>query len=122
MKNINKKVAIYDPYLDTNGGGEKHLLSIAQIFDELGYEINLLWDDTNIKDELLKRFNLTFQNLQIIPNFLKSKLVKKTLKTSEYDYLIYISDGSYFASLAKHNYIFSMVPDKIYLQIILLIQ
>ena len=44
MKNKIKRVALYNPYLDTLGGGEKHILSILDVFAEQGYEINIFWD------------------------------------------------------------------------------
>ncbi|EKE14265.1 MAG: hypothetical protein ACD_12C00601G0004, partial [uncultured bacterium] len=38
MKNKSKRIALYDPYLSTLGGGEKHILSILDVFAEQGYE------------------------------------------------------------------------------------
>ncbi len=43
MKNI-KKACLYDPYLDTLGGGELHVLSIMQVLDSFGYEVSIFWD------------------------------------------------------------------------------
>jgi hypothetical protein len=111
MKNT-KKIAIYDPYLDTIGGGEKHFISIAQVFALAGYHIDILWDDPLIIEEISKRFNLSIPHVSVIPNFLKEDSIAKTLKTREYEYLFYTTDGSYFFSLAKKNVIFAMVPLK----------
>jgi hypothetical protein len=43
-ENGTKKAALYDPYLDVMGGGEKHILSILQVLEHEGYEANVFWD------------------------------------------------------------------------------
>ncbi len=114
MKNKTKKVALYDPYLDTLGGGEKHILSILEVFAEQGYQINIFWDK-NLTKEIKNRFSLHYIN---IIKFLASPFKKdfsplQTLRTlSTYDYFFYVTDGSYFFSGAKNNFVFCMVPDK----------
>ncbi len=113
MRNTFKKIAIYDPYLDILGGGEKYILSIAKVFDELGFQVYLLWDKPRIEDEIKNRLNLSFSNIRIIPNFLIHKnFILKTIKTKEFDYFFYITNGSYFYSLARNNYVYAMVPNK----------
>lgn len=107
MKNKSKRVGLYDPYLDTLGGGEKHILSIIQVFAEQGFEIDILWNG-DLSTEIKKRFNFPPQLID------KLKWVdKKNLKNLQpYDYFFYVTDGSYFFSLAKNNFIFCMVPNK----------
>lgn len=107
-----KKIAIYDPYLDVLGGGEKHLLSIAQVFEEVGYSVDVLWDDKGIKDSLQAMLNVSFKNLTIIPNFLRQNPMMKLVKTARYDRFFYVTDGSYFFSAAKKNYVFCMYPKR----------
>lgn len=103
MKNTSKKVIVYDPYLDTLGGGEKYILSIAQIFDRLGFEVDLVWKNPSIIEDLKTRLNISFNHVRIIPAI---------AHTQSYEYLFYVTDGSYFVSFAKHNYIYAMVPNK----------
>lgn len=100
MKNT-KRIAVIDPYLDVMGGGEKHILSIVKIFDELGFQIDLQWENKNILHEIEQKLDLKFDNLQI---------VEKITDKSIYEYLFYITDGSYFLSNAKNNYVFCMYP------------
>lgn len=107
-----KKIAVFDPYLDVLGGGEKHILSIAQVFEEYGYTIDLLWDDDKILDRLKKHLHVTFNKARVIPSFIYSSFIQKTMKTKNYDYFFYVTDGSYFFSLARRNYIFSMYPQE----------
>jgi glycosyltransferase involved in cell wall biosynthesis len=111
------KVALYNPYLDVLGGGEKHILSIIKVFDEENYQPYIFWDK-DLGQPIEKNFSLQFINkLKFLPNIFKKKglglpLLKKLLTLKKFDYFFYVTDGSYFFSLAKKNYIFAMVPDK----------
>jgi glycosyltransferase involved in cell wall biosynthesis len=112
MKKI-RKVAIVDPYLDVMGGGEKHILSIAQIFDESDFQVDLLWNDKNVLPEIQEKLGLSFGNLHIIENFLNdNNILDKLSRTNDYDFLLYVTDGSYFMSCAQNNYVFAMYPKK----------
>ncbi len=115
MKNTYEKkgrVALYNPYLDVLGGGERHILSILQVFDKRGYFIEIFWDH-NLKKRIKERFGISFQNLSFKSNIFKQRTnpVKKAILLSKYSHFFYIPDGSYFFSLARHNYIFAMVPN-----------
>lgn len=110
------KVGLYDPYLDILGGGEKHILSIMQIFSEKDAEINIFWDK-DLSQEIKKRFFLpNLKKIKWLPNIFKNKSPLKSLKNlnilRSFDYFFYVTDGSYFFSLAKKNFAFAMVPDK----------
>jgi len=103
-KNEPLKVGLYDPYLDTMGGGEKHILSILQVFAEQEAEITIFWDK-NLSKEIENRFSLQcFKTLKW--QSWQSRDLKK------FNYFFYVTDGSYFFSLAKKNLIFCMVPNK----------
>jgi glycosyltransferase involved in cell wall biosynthesis len=107
------RVALYNPYLDTLGGGEKHILSILEVFAEQGYEINIFWDK-NLNKTIKSRFSFGFiDKIKWLPNIFKSSNILKNLLTlKSYDYFFYVTDGSYFFSSAKKNYVYAMVPDK----------
>jgi glycosyltransferase involved in cell wall biosynthesis len=113
MKNKIKKVALYDPYLDTLGGGEKHILSILEVFAEQSYEINIFWDK-NLTKEIRNRFSFSFiDKIKWLPNIFKGSFPLQTLKTLRtFDYFFYVTDGSYFFSGAKKNFVYAMIPDK----------
>ncbi len=105
------KVGLFDPYLDVLGGGEKHILSILKVLDSAGYETDVFWDE-DLTDAIKNRFNLTFDSLTFKPNVFKkgNSFVTRTLRLFPYDYFFYVTDGSYFYSPARKNFIFSMVP------------
>jgi glycosyltransferase involved in cell wall biosynthesis len=116
MKNKILRVALYDPYLNTLGGGEKHILSILEVFAEQGHEINVFWDE-NLSKEIKNRFSFQFiDKLNWHPNIFKQPSIFSTLKTlrtlKTFDYFFYVTDGSYFFSGAKNNFVFCMIPDK----------
>src|SRR5579883_3472191 len=93
--NVLMKIGIYDPYLDTLGGGEKYILSIASILSQ-DHDVFLFWDD---KDILLKgsmRFHLDLSKIHITSNIFSAHtpFFARIGQTVSYDRIIYMSDGS----------------------------
>jgi len=113
---MRKTAALYDPYLDTLGGGEKYILSILKVLSEEDFEINIFWDKdltSEIKNRLSLQFNI---KLEFLPNiFRKSSplsFVNKLTALKKFDYFFYMTDGSYFFSSAKKNFVYVMIPQK----------
>lgn len=107
-----KTVALYDPYLDVMGGGERHILSILQILEQEGCDITVFWDK-DLSEEIRLRLNLQLKSLKFQPNFFSfPSPFEKLQKLSSFDMFFYVTDGSYFFSSAKKNFVFCMVPDK----------
>lgn len=112
------KVAIYSPYLDTFGGGEKYMLTIAEILsfqntvdlflDEHLYHLGAAY----LKNELSRRFDLKLDKV----NFIKAPIGKhslvwsRTLFLKRYDLLFYLTDGSIFIPTAKKNILHIQSP------------
>ena len=109
-----KKVGLYDPYLDSVGGGEKHILSVLQVLEqEAGYEPYVFWNNPDITTQFSDKLSLHFANLQYKEDIFASKgdLVKKLTVLKDFDIFIYVTDGSYFFSSAAKNFVFCMVPN-----------
>lgn len=110
-----KIVALYSPYLDVMGGGEKHILSVLKVLQEQGFDVVIFWD-TDLNAQIQKNLHLNFTNKIIFrPNIFKNAKVSAFSKfqiLGEFDIFIYVTDGSYFFSSAKKNFIFSMIPQK----------
>lgn len=107
-----KKAAVYDPYLDILGGGERYILSILKVLEDKNFQTNVFWNQ-DINQEIQTKLNLHFKNLFFLPNiFQNHNFLQKTLSLKDYDIFLYITDGSYFFSLAHKNYIYAMVPVK----------
>lgn len=107
-----KTAALYDPYLDVMGGGERHILSILQVLEQQGYDVTVFWDK-NLSSEIKSRLNLQFKNLIFKPNIFRfPSPFTKLQALSGFDTFFYVTDGSYFFSSAKNNYAFCMVPKR----------
>lgn len=107
-----KKAALFDPYLDIMGGGERHILSILQVLEQSGYEVSIFWDK-DLSETISKKLNLTFNNLKTVPNiFARANAWEKLQALRDIDLLLYVTDGSYFFSSAGKTVIFSMVPNR----------
>ncbi|MBP9798270.1 glycosyltransferase family 4 protein [Candidatus Woesebacteria bacterium] len=108
-----KKALLFEPYLDVMGGGERHVLSIMEVLQENGYAVDIAWDDEKILGDLRTQLHMPLKDFHIVPNVFKPGLGKqRDALTRQYDIFIYVTDGSYFLSNAKKNYIFAMYPDK----------
>ena len=64
-----KKAAIYDPYLDTLGGGERYCLTVAEILIKNGYSVDIFWSgDKTLIEKAEKRFSLDLKELKMVPD------------------------------------------------------
>ncbi|MFH1536149.1 MAG: glycosyltransferase family 4 protein [Patescibacteria group bacterium] len=112
------KVAIYSPYLDTFGGGEKYMMTIAEVLAS-GNMVDVLLDQhlmdlggNYLKDKLSERFNLNIKTVNFIkaPVGKKSSFVSRLLFLKKYDLLFYLTDGSIFFPTAKKNILHIQSP------------
>lgn len=88
------KVGIFDPYLDTLGGGEKYILTAASYLSKK-HDVSLFWNSDVFK-KALERFNIDVSNIKQVKNIFSNEvnLAKRLLESSKYDAIIYLSDGS----------------------------
>ncbi len=63
------KAAIYDPYLDTLGGGERYCLTVGEILLKSGYQVDLFWSgNQDILQSAETRFGLKLQGINYVPD------------------------------------------------------
>lgn len=99
------KAAIYNPYLDTLGGGERYTLSFAKVLaEELGYEVCIEWPNINIREKLEKRFGLKISK--------SINFVNDVNRGEGYDLIFWVSDGSIPMLKARKNILHFQVPFK----------
>lgn len=103
------KIGIYDPYLDTLGGGEKYILDIGNYFSQ-GNEVHLFWDNKGILNKAKERFGKDFSCLKVVNNIFTSKSVLSKISTANYDAIFYISDGSVPLLFSKKNFLIFQFP------------
>lgn len=112
------KIAIYSPYLDTAGGGEKYILTIAEILSQTT-SVDVLLDAHLLdigKDAINARIN-KLHNLDLSKvNFIQAPIgnganfFQKLRFLKSYDWLFYLTDGSIFFSTAKNSILHFQVP------------
>lgn len=89
------KIGIYDPYLDDLGGGEKYMMTIAEVLSKK-HDVSVFWDDKKDLDGLLQRFSLDLDKVKLVKNIFSPRvgLLERLQVTSAYDVIIVLSDGS----------------------------
>ena len=96
------RAAIYNPYLDTMGGGERYTLSFARVLADEGYSVDVEWPDNQILNKLYARFAIK-PHPQI-------KVVDSVNRGENYDLIFYVSDGSIPTLRSPNNYLHFQVP------------
>lgn len=115
---ISMKAAIYSPYLDTLGGGEKYMMTVAEVFSE-NAEVDVLLDKhlesigkDKLKDKLSERFGLNLKKTNFIlgPVGEGSDSLTRLSFLKQYEILFYLTDGSIFYPTAKKNILHIQTP------------
>jgi glycosyltransferase involved in cell wall biosynthesis len=103
--------AIYDPYLDTLGGGERYTISFAEVLKGMDYEVDIFWDDPEIRFKLESRFGLDLSGFNFLPNVFKNRNFMGTSAfLKNYDVVFMVSDGSIPVMSGKRNILHFQVP------------
>ncbi|KKP39478.1 hypothetical protein A2130_02340 [Candidatus Woesebacteria bacterium GWC2_33_12] len=98
------KAAIYNPYLDTLGGGERYTFSFAKVLAEEGYDVDIEWKNQKLREKIIERFGLKLsENIKFVDNINRG---------DGYDICFWVSDGSIPTLRARNNYIHFQVPFK----------
>lgn len=102
---------MFDPYLDTLGGGEKYILTAASCFSKSN-EVFLFWDDPSILTLAKHRFSIDLEKIKTISNIFSPKVssIKRLFESKKYDIIIYLSDGSMPFLLSKKNFVHFQFP------------
>ncbi|MGB6882173.1 MAG: glycosyltransferase family 4 protein, partial [Microgenomates group bacterium] len=95
------RAAIYNPYLDTLGGGERYSMGVARALANKGCRVNVEWKDSSIKERLEKRFGIDLSGVDF---------VKDVVRGDGYDVCFWVSDGSIPILRARRNFLHFQVP------------
>lgn len=118
------KLCFYSPYIPKHfGGGEKHLFDVALAAAEK-HEVSIAISTQYLNSSknlftIQKEYELftgrTFPKLSFIETPLGTTElpIQKLLWTGQFDGIYYVTDGSLFFSLARHNYLHIQTPIKI---------
>ena len=109
-----KKTLIVSPYLDHLGGGERYMLSLANVLESLGHEIYFAWDNLTEITNLAAMFGLTLSDPKLAPAIKNLYITHHPLSmyqaTRPYDLVVYLSDGSIPLLGGKRNILHLQVP------------
>lgn len=88
------RIGIFDPYLDTLGGGEKYMLTAASALSK-NHQVDLFWDE-DILNVASKKFNIDLSKVRSRKNIFSKRIsfAKRLMESSRYDAIFYLSDGS----------------------------
>jgi len=95
------KAAIYNPYLNTLGGGERYTLTFAKVLLDNGYKVDLEWKDEDIKEKLETRFGMDLSKINIVSDIKRG---------DGYDLCFWVSDGSIPTLKSRKNILHFQVP------------
>lgn len=95
------KAAIYNPYLNTFGGGERYTLSFAEVLLNHGYDVDIQWESEEIIEPLEKRFGMKLNNINV---------VRDINRGDGYDLCFWVSDGSIPTLKSRKNILHFQVP------------
>lgn len=114
------RTAIYSPYLDTFGGGEKYMMTIAEALSGSGnYVVEVLLDRNldslggiYLKDKLSQQFALNLNRVNFIkaPIGKDSSFLERAFFLKHYDILFYLTDGSIFYPTSGRNILHIQSP------------
>ncbi len=88
------KAAIYSPYLETLGGGERYIMSVAKVLLDHNWSVDLESADKEVVSKLEDKFGLKLQGIEVI-NSIK--------RGDGYDLCFWLSDGSIPTLFARRN-------------------
>lgn len=95
------RAAIYNPYLDTLGGGERYTMAFAQSLVKKGFRVNVQWRNSSIRKKLENRFGIELDNVYF---------VKDIKRGDGYDICFWVSDGSIPLLRARKNILHFQIP------------
>lgn len=112
------KAAVYSPYLDTFGGGERYMATIAESLSSR-FEVDVLLDlhilsfgKDKLKTVLENRFNLNLAGINFIqaPVGIGTSPLERLFFLKKYKILFYLTDGSIFFPSAEKNILHIQSP------------
>lgn len=95
------KAAIFNPYLDTLGGGERYTLSFVKVLLDLGWKVDLEWKGQEIRTKLEKRFGISLKGVDFVEDIKRG---------DGYDLCFWVSDGSIPLLRARRNFLHFQIP------------
>jgi len=97
------RAAIYNPYWDSLGGGERYTISFARVLADNGYKVDIEWKNKDILQQIRERFNSNIDDLRVIADIGRG---------DKYDLCFWVSDGSIPLLRSRNNILHFQFPFK----------
>lgn len=108
------KAGFYTPYLDSLGGGERYMLSLVQMLNELEWKTVLFWSGETVNERVRDKFGINIDGAEYESgfNFRTDPMTFFSTKKywQSYDLLFFVSDGSLPWMWGKRNIVHFQVP------------
>lgn len=109
-----KTAAIYNPYWDTLGGGEKYTATTIAAYIKAKYRPTIIWPSQNLLEKISSRFGLNLDGSQIDSDlwtaFHTASATAKLKLSRQFDSFLWVSDGSIPLLGSKRNLLHFQVP------------
>jgi len=107
------KAGIFDPYLDTLGGGERYCLTLAETLLNKGWKVDIFWPTKEILPRLQTKFQLEIEKINFVNYTPRQKTFWQRWQFEKnYDLLFFLSDGSVPFMFGKRNWLHFQAPFK----------
>ena len=93
------KALVHNPYWDSLGGGERYTATFVKLLLDHGWQVEIKWPQ-NISSEIKDRFGIDISSSNFVSD----------LRSSIYDLVFWLSDGSLPTSLAKKTIVHFQFP------------
>jgi glycosyltransferase involved in cell wall biosynthesis len=105
-----QKIAMYSPYLETYGGGERYFLQIASTLSK--YHDVFIFGDPKIREITFNILNLSLEKVNFIPatEITRRNFISRYFFTRGFNTFIFMTNGSTFFSGAARNFIIIQSP------------
>lgn len=97
------RAAIYNPYWDTLGGGERYTMGVVQALLKEKYKVDIQWNDEALLEKVETRFGIKTEG---------ARVVDSVNRGDGYDACFWISDGSIPLLRSRNNILHFQVPFK----------
>lgn len=95
------RAGIYSPYLDTLGGGERYVASVARALMAHGWSVDMESPDKTIVNKLESKFGMSLQGVNVVDSIKRG---------DGYDLCFWLSDGSVPTLQARKNIVHFQRP------------
>lgn len=114
MKN-KKTAAVFDPYLDTIGGGEVYTSTVVECLIKDGFAVDIFWNDEEVVERIRKFLGIDISQAKtnVLGYWLftnRGRLLPKRNLTRKYDLVFFLSDGSIPSLFSRNNILHFQIP------------